>query len=74
MGTKNTRLHEPSEIEMNIMCKVADRMVNTDLYDFTFNGFILPSTGQMYLRTDSINPNDEIFLHELLHIMVYMME
>lgn len=27
----------------------------------------MPSTGRMYLSAVSINPNDETFLHELLH-------
>ncbi len=113
----NTKLHEPSKIEMNIMRNVAnrtkgtgkltenemktilqsvmnlvdndprtyisvlhylknhpnleiyvvDRMVNTKLFDFDFNGFYQPSTGRIYLSADAINPNNDTFLHELLH-------
>ena len=46
---------------------VEGRIVNEDSYNFTFYGFFLSQTGRLYLRADAINPNDETFLHELLH-------
>lgn len=117
LSDKKSKFHEPSEIEMNIMRKVADRtkgtgkltdnelkillqsimhqlgnnhkayisvlsyiknhphlelyvadrMVNKELFDFPFNGFFIPETGRMYFNIDSIRPDDETFLHELLH-------
>ena len=117
LSEKKSKFHEPSEIEMNIMRKVADRtkgtgkltdnelkillqsimhqlgnnhkayisvlsyiknhphlelyvadrMVNKELFDFPFNGFFIPETGRMYFNIDSIRPDDETFLHELLH-------
>jgi len=117
INNKQNKFHEPSEIEMNIMRKVAnrtkgtgkltdnelkillqsimhqlgnnhkayisvlsyiknhphlelyvaDRMVNKELFDFPFNGFFIPETGRMYFNIDSIRPDDETFLHELLH-------
>lgn len=116
-NSKNAKFHEPSEIEMGIMRKVAnrtkgvgkltdgelktilqsimyhlgnnhkayisvlsyiknhphlelyvaDRMVNKELFDFPFNGFFIPETGRMYLNVESIRPDNETFLHELLH-------
>ena len=117
LSDKKSNFHEPSEIEMNIMRKVADRtkgegkltdnelkillqsimhqvgnnhkayisvlsyiknhphlelyvadrMVNKELFDFPFNGFFIPETGRMYFNVDSIRPDNETFLHELLH-------
>lgn len=46
---------------------VTDRMFDMDSLDYTFDGFYMPSTKRLYMTKDAITPDNEVFLHELLH-------
>lgn len=46
---------------------VIDRMLDMDSFKHTFNGFYDPINRRLYMTKESLTPDSEVFLHELLH-------